>query len=139
MKRVYADIVGDLFHMGHINMFKQARQFGDYLIIGIHSDKTVESYKEKTIFSELDRYEIIKNCKLVDEIIEDAPLIISKEYLLKHKIDLVVHGDDKNPKMKVGYNLQHKAPLEMGIMKYVKYTEGISTTEIRKKIKNEQY
>ena len=106
-KRVYADVAGDLFHIGHINMFKQARRLGDYLIIGIHSDKTIESYKEKPVFSERERYEIIKNCKLVDEIIEDAPLIITKEYLLKHKVDLVAHGDDKNTKMKIGYDLQH--------------------------------
>ena len=45
MKRVYVDMVGDLFHIGHINMFKQARELGDYLIVGVHSDKAVESYK----------------------------------------------------------------------------------------------
>ena len=46
-KKGYIDMVGDLFHVGHLNMFKQARTYGDYLIVGIHSDKTVESYKRK--------------------------------------------------------------------------------------------
>ena len=117
MKRVYSDIVGDLFHIGHINMFKQAREYGDYLIVGVHSDKTVESYKRKPIISENDRYEIIKNCKLVDE-------VITQDYIKENKIDVVIHGDDNS------FSENYKVPIEMGIMKYVKYTEGISTTKI---------
>jgi cytidyltransferase-like protein len=42
MTRVYVDMVADLFHYGHVNFLKQARQFGDYLLVGIHSDKVVE-------------------------------------------------------------------------------------------------
>ncbi len=130
MKRIYADMVGDLFHIGHINMFKQARKFGDYLIVGIHSDETVKLYKEAPFFLEEERYEIIKNCKLVDEIIEDAPLIITKEYLLKHDISLVVHGDDARSV----YDSFYKIPIDMGIMRYIKYTEGTSTTKIKNEI-----
>jgi len=128
MKRVYADMVGDLFHIGHINMFKQARELGDHLIIGIHSDKTVESYKKTPTISEKDRYEIIRNCRLVDEVIEDAPLVITEEYLLKHDISLVVHGDDER------YDSFYKVPIDMGIMRYVEYTKGTSTTEILNEI-----
>ena len=132
MKRVYADMVGDLFHIGHINMLKQARQFGDYLIVGVHSDKTVESYKRTPIINENDRYELLRNCRLVDEIIENAPIIITKDYIKEHNIDLIVHGDDTSE----AFNEQHKIPLEMGIMKYVKYTRGVSTSEIITRIKN---
>lgn len=131
MVRVYVDIVGDLFHIGHINLFKQAREFGDYLIVGVHSDYSVESYKRKPIFTEEDRYELIKNCSLVDEVIENAPLVLTKEYIDKNKIDVVVHGNDKSSH----FGGQHKVPLDMGIMKYVSYTEGISTSEIIERIK----
>ena len=134
MIRVYLDVVGDLFHIGHINIFKQARELGDYLIVGIHSDSSVESYKRKPIISEYDRYEMIRNCRLVDEVIEDAPLVLTKEYIKNNKIDFVVHGDDKNPH----FEYQHKAALEMGIMKYLKYTDGISTSEIISKIKEKK-
>ena len=134
MIRVYADIVGDLFHVGHLNLFKQAREFGDYLVVGVHSDATVESYKRKPIIEEVDRYEIIKNCRLVDEIIEDAPRVITQEFIDKYNIDVVVHGDDPSPE----FEEQHKVPLGLGIMKYVKYTKGISSTEIRTRLnKNE--
>ena len=43
--RVYADIVGDLFHAGHIEFLKKARGFGDYLIVGVIADENVEEYK----------------------------------------------------------------------------------------------
>jgi len=132
MIRVYADIVGDLFHIGHINIFKLARELGDYLIVGVHSDSSVESYKRKPIFSEQDRYEIIRNCELVDEVVEDAPLILTEKYINDNKIDIVVHGDDKS----IHFETQHKIPLDMGIMKYLKYTDGISTSEIITKIRN---
>jgi len=111
-------------------MLKQAREYGDYLIVGIHSDKTVESYKRKPILSENERYEMVKNCKLVDEVITNAPLVITQDYIKENKIDVVIHGDDTN----ILFSEQHKIPLEMGIMKYVKYTEGISTSEIIKRI-----
>ena len=131
MIRVYADIVGDLFHVGHINLLKQARECGDYLIVGVHSDKSVESYKRKPVFSEKDRYEIVRNCSLVDEVIEDAPLVLTKKYIDENNICIVVHGDDKSPH----FEEQHKVPLEMGIMKYLKYTDGISTTDLIERIK----
>ena len=77
-----------------------------------------------------DRYELIRNCRLVDEVIEDAPLEITKEYIEKHKIDLVVHGNDKNKQ----FSIQHKIPLELGIMRYVEYTSGISTSDIIREV-----
>lgn len=133
MIRVYADVVGDLFHIGHLNLFRQAKEFGDYLIVGVHSDKSVKSYKRTPVFNERDRYDLIQNCRLVDEVVKDAPLILSKDFIEKNSIDVVVHGDDKS----VHFEEQHKVPLEMGLMKYLKYTEGISTTQIIEKIKNE--
>lgn len=133
MIRVYCDIVGDLFHIGHLNLFKQSRGFGDYLLVGVHSDKVVESYKRKPIIFERDRYEMIRNCLLVDDIIEDAPLIIDEDFIHKHKIDIVVHGDDKSSH----FDVQHKVPIELGIMKYAKYTQRTSTSKIIERILTE--
>ena len=125
MKRIYTAVVCDIFHVGHLNLFRQARELGDYLIVGVHSDSAVESYKRKPIFREKDRYEIIRNCRLVDEVIEAAPLVLTEEMVDKYQIDIVVHGDDF-----VGNDKYHQVAIDKGIMKYVKYTKGISTTEI---------
>lgn len=132
MVRVYIDMVADLFHVGHLNLICQARERGDYLIVGVHSDEDVASYKRVPIICEKDRYKIIKSCKYVDEIIEASPLIISEEFLKKHRIDVIIHGNDVSDEIKK----QHKIPLEKNMIKYVPYTEGISTTEIIKKIQN---
>ena len=44
-------MVADLFHYGHVNFLKQCSELGDCLIVGIHSDKDVESYKRKPILT----------------------------------------------------------------------------------------
>jgi cytidyltransferase-like protein len=42
---VYTDMCADLFHAGHVNFLRQARALGDRLVVGIHSDETIASYK----------------------------------------------------------------------------------------------
>ncbi|MCH9613425.1 MAG: Bifunctional protein HldE [Chlamydiia bacterium] len=129
--RVYADITGDLLHAGHIEFFKKAKAFGDYLIIGVLSDETVASYKRKPIMSMDERAALIASCKLVDEVIKDPPLCASKEWLKEHEIDLVVHGDDFNPDLLVE---QYGPAIEMGIFRSVPYTKGISTSELLERV-----
>ena len=132
MIRVYVDIVGDLFHIGHLNLLKAAKSLGDYLIVGVHSDADTASYKRTPIISEQQRYEIIRSCRYVDKVIESAPLTITEEFIDIHKIDIIVHGDD----IREAYEEQHKVAIKLGKMKYIPYTGGISTSEIIKKIKN---
>jgi len=129
--RVYVDMVADLFHVGHLNLIKTASSFGDYLIVGVHSDKDVESYKRTPIINENHRYEIVESCKYVDKVVKNAPLFITEEFLKRHDIDLVVHGDDISDELK----RQHKVPIQKNMVKYIPYTKSISTTEIISKIK----
>ena len=135
MKKIYVDIVGDLFHLGHVNLFKKAKALGDYLIVGVHADKDVEFYKRKPVLSLKERSEVIKSCRYVDEVVESAPLVITKNFINKYDISYVVHGDDVSDEVK----RQHKIPYDLGMVKYVPYTEGISTTDIIQRIKNGNY
>jgi len=129
--RVYTDMAADMFHVGHLNLIKRAREQGDYLIVGVHSDQDIASYKRRPVIEEQDRYEIIRSCRYVDEVIEDAPLIMTKDFIESNNINLVVRGDDITPEL-----LKQQAdPISMGIMKYVPRTEGVSTTSIIEKIK----
>lgn len=131
--RVYADVVGDLLHRGHIEFFKKARNLGDYLIVGVISDKDVESYKRLPVLRLSERVALIEACKYVDEVIVAPPLSITEEFLKNYQIDLVVHGDDFDPKL---INEQYGIPVKLGIMRFVPYTEGISTTEIIERIEH---
>ena len=45
MTNIYTDMCADLFHWGHVNMLKRAKGLGDKLIVGIHSDEAIKSYK----------------------------------------------------------------------------------------------
>lgn len=130
--RIYADIVGDLLHAGHIEFFKNARTFGDYLIIGVLSDEDVASYKRVPILTLEERVTVIKACRYVDEVIVAPPLRTTEEWLKEHDIDLVVHGDDFNPELLMD---QYGVPITMGIFRSVPYTKGISTTDIINRIK----
>lgn len=131
--RIYVDMVGDLFHFGHVNLLKQARELGDYLIVGVHSDKVVEGYKRLPIMTMEERIATIFSCRYVDEVIPNAPLSIDLKWINKHDIDMVVHGNDVSEDLKQNW---YKVPIEMGILHLIPYTSGISTTDIIKRCKN---
>jgi len=135
---VYMDGVFDLFHRGHLEAIKKVRQIAGVdgkVIIGVISDKDAESYKRKTIINEIDRVEIIKNIKDVDMVVFPGPLKITKEFLEKHNIDMVVHSfanENDYQKQKVFFN----NIIQMGKFKYIEYYKGTSTSDIIKNIKN---
>lgn len=126
MKRVYTDMAADMFHVGHLNLIKRAKSLGDYLIVGIHSDDDIGQYKRRPIISQENRYEMVRSCRYVDEVVEAAPLVMTKDFLLDNKIDLVVRGDDVTSE----HLRQQAAPIEMDIIRYLPRTKGVSTTLI---------
>ena len=125
--RVYVDMVADLFHYGHVNFLRQARTHGDYLLVGVHADETVMSYKSRPILTMEERVASVEGCRYVDEVVSNAPLTIDGAWIEQQNIDLIVHGDDFSSEME---ELCYKIPIEMGIYRSVGYTPGISTTEI---------
>ncbi len=134
MKRVYVDLVADLFHRGHVEFLKKAKATAEntHLIVGIHSDEDCSSYKRKPLFPMEDRVEIVRACKYADEVIPNAPLEITHDFLKFHNIDIVIHGDDMT---EFHQNVNYRVPIELGIMRTIPYYKGISTTEIIKEIK----
>jgi cytidyltransferase-like protein len=129
---IYADMVCDLFHSGHIKLIKEAKLLGNILYIGLHSDDAVESYKRKPIICLKDRVVMLESCKYVDKVIPNAPLIITENFLNEHKIDLVVHAHDEKD---TSYNSFYKIPIELNKFHRLEYNKGISTTDIIKKCK----
>lgn len=127
MTRVYADMVADLFHYGHAEFLRRAREFGDVLVVGIHSDASVETYKRRPIMTTIERVRVVEACRYVDDVIPDAPLAITREWIERHRIDLVVHGDDLDREQEAA---MYAVPTAMGILRTVPYTAGISTSEL---------
>jgi cytidyltransferase-like protein len=97
--------VYDLFHIGHINLFKRIKENCDKLIVGVHNDEQVMTYKKKPIISYDDRLEIIKSCKYVDVIYENADLVTTDEILYKLNADCVFAGREKEEYIKKYYQV----------------------------------
>lgn len=131
--RIYVDIVGDLFHAGHVAFLKKAKSFGDYLIVGVLADDTVEEYKREPIITLEDRVKVVEACRYVDQVVVAPPLRLTEEMIRDLEIDYVVHGDDFNPAL---LEDQYGVSLKLGIFKTVPYTPGISTTQIIERIVN---
>jgi choline-phosphate cytidylyltransferase len=126
-KRIYADGIFDLFHYGHAQVLEQAKNIlGDpdntYILVGCCNDDITREKKCQTVLTETERYESLRHCKWVDEVIENAPWEITEEFLNKHDIDYVAHDNDGE----YSYNIVKK----MGKFKATKRNQYISTSDI---------
>ncbi|OUM56029.1 hypothetical protein BVG19_g5682 [[Candida] boidinii] len=132
--RIYADGVFDLFHLGHMRQLEQCKKsFPNVtLVCGIPND--IETHKRKglTVLTDQQRYETLRHCKWVDEVIEDAPWILSMDFLEKHKIDYCAHDD--LPYVADGIDDIYKPMKQAGKFLVTQRTEGISTSDIITKI-----
>jgi cytidyltransferase-like protein len=130
---VYVDMVADLFHYGHVAFLSRAKKAGDYLIVGVHSDEDVIKYKRKPILTMLERSKVVSACKYVDEVITNAPLKVTEDFLKKYNIDIVIHGDDINEQTKQDF---YGDVEKLGKLKLISYTTGISTTDILRRVES---
>lgn len=128
MKRVWIDGCFDLFHYGHANALRQAKQLGDFVICGINSFEDISKNKGLPVFTDEERYEVVNSCRWVDFTLPNVPYAPSLELIKQYGCDLAVHGDDLA--LDINGEDVYKDPKEVGIFKEVSRTTGISTTEI---------
>ncbi|XP_065625340.1 choline-phosphate cytidylyltransferase 2 [Quercus suber] len=130
--RVYADGIYDLFHFGHAGSLEQAKKSfpNTYLLVGCCSDEITHKFKGKTVMTEEERYESLRHCKWVDEVIPDAPWVITQEFLDKHNIDFVAHDSLPYADASGAGNDVYEFVKSAGRFKETKRTDGISTSDI---------
>ncbi|KAL5017982.1 hypothetical protein ScPMuIL_003704 [Solemya velum] len=126
--RVWVDGCFDMVHFGHANAVRQAKQMGDYLLVGVHSDAEVAKHKGPPVYNEEERYKMVRAIKWVDEVVEDAPYVTTLETLDKYDADFCVHGDDITTTAD-GQDTYHLVKAAERY-KECKRTEGVSTTDL---------
>ena len=129
-------MVGDLCHSNHIKHLKKCKCFKKncLLYVGLHSDDVSTKWKRKPILNLDERSVIFNELKVVDRVIPNAPLIITKNFIEKYNIDMVIHA---HPEDQCDiYNFQYKYAIDMKKFTRFDYNKGISTTEIINRIKN---
>ncbi|KAL2614770.1 hypothetical protein AAZV13_08G025800 [Glycine max] len=91
---VYIDGAFDLFHAGHVEILKRARELGDFLLVGIHSDETVSEHRGNhyPIMHLHERSLSVLACRYVDEVIIGSPWEITNDMITTFNISVVVHG-----------------------------------------------
>ena len=126
----------DLLHSGHLNILKQAKKAGRYLIVGVSTNALIKKYKGiDPVMSYTQRKEIIESIRFVDEVVKQDNLLSIKQFK-DLNIDLFILGDDwKNKKNIPGLTWLKKN----NKIKFVPYTKALSSTSIKKKILKNAY
>jgi D-beta-D-heptose 7-phosphate kinase/D-beta-D-heptose 1-phosphate adenosyltransferase len=121
----------DIIHAGHVRYLTEAKKLGDILVIGLNSDNSVSTIKPgRPIIPEQQRAEVLSALSMVDYITlfnEDTPYELIKEI----KPDILVKGADWDTKNIVGSDIVKE-------VRTIPFVEGISTTEIIKKIQSKK-
>ncbi|KAI5185970.1 choline-phosphate cytidylyltransferase [Nematocida homosporus] len=128
--RVYSDGVFDMFHYGHMRMLEQIRKRFPMaeIVVGVCSDRDTREKKGHTVLEMWERAESLRHCRWVDEVIEDAPWVITKAFITEHRIDYVAHDGDVYPGE--GIEDVYQEVKEMGIFVATERTQGISTSQL---------
>lgn len=134
----YTDMCADLCHYGHFNYLDLVYEKcislanGDdiWLIVGIHDDDTIVSYKRTPIMTMEERCRMIKYHTRVKQIIPNAPLKVTTEYLQNFNVNALFTGTRPVEELEMMYNI----PIYMIHM--IPYTDGISTTDLINRVLN---
>ena len=123
----------DIIHYGHIELFKRAKNLGSKLIVGLNSDSSIKQLKgdSRPINNTLSRYTVLDAIQYIDAVIvfyEQTPIKLIESI----KPDVLVKGSDWNGNI-VGSEFVESYG---GRVETIKLIDGISTTEIIKRIRN---
>ena len=128
---VYCSGVFDLCHASHLSLFENAVSYGTNLIVGVHNDSDVESYKRRPTMTQTERVSVVAKSKYVNQVIPNAPLYLTREFINDHDIHIVVCSSEYADED----DLYYAVPRQMGILRVLPRSDGISTTDLLNRIK----
>lgn len=132
MKKVFTVGVYDLLHIGHVNLFRNAKKYGDYLIVAVQNSNVVLKYKpnSKLVYSTEERMYMVKSVRFVDQVVE----YYSVDDIVKViDFDIFAVGLDQNHE---GFQKAIQWCKERGKEVVVlPRTDGISSSRLKEQIK----
>ncbi|KAL4476418.1 hypothetical protein ABPG74_010151 [Tetrahymena malaccensis] len=138
-KIVYIDGSFDMLHIGHIETLKKAKELGDYLIVGLHDDETVQEKKGSNypVLTLQERVLNVLAMKYVDEVIIGAPWQPTEQLIKQFNINIVVEGTMtklKENKPEVIEQDPYSVPKKLGIFQQIESSNDMTTDKIVERI-----
>lgn len=132
----YTTGVYDMFHIGHLNILKRAKKQCEFLLVGVTTDELCFSRKNKyPIINENERMEIVESIRYVDKVIPQNNMD-KFEVVKQYNVDVVFVGSDW--KGTPSWTEYEKEFAKLGCkVVYLEHTDGISSTILRERMKNE--
>ena len=128
MKKIITYGTFDLFHRGHLELLRRAKELGDYLVVGVSTDEFNKRKGKECIYPFKDRFKIVESIKYVDKVIKEDSWKQKQKDIFSNNINIFVMGDDWDGKFDMLNNYCE--------VRYLKRTTVISTTSLKKYIKN---
>ncbi|ATF30890.1 glycerol-3-phosphate cytidylyltransferase [Staphylococcus simulans] len=126
MKRVITYGTYDLLHYGHIELLRRAREMGDYLIVALSTDEFNRIKNKKSYYNYEQRKMMLESIRYVDLVIPEDDWGQKERDVERYDVDTFVMGHDWEGEFDI---LKDKCEVI-----YLKHTEGISTTQIKKEL-----
>ncbi|KKL01547.1 glycerol-3-phosphate cytidylyltransferase [Rheinheimera mesophila] len=126
MKTVLTYGTFDLFHIGHLNLLKRARELGDKLIVAVSTDEFNATKGKTTLMPFEHRVELVRSVRFVDEVIAESNWEQKISDVQQHKVDVFVMGSDWQGKFDF---LKPYCDVV-----YLPRTDNVSSTELKKAI-----
>lgn len=126
----YTTGVFDMFHIGHLNILRRAKELCEHLIVGVSTDEVVNEYKHHLPVIPFEhRKAIVEACRYVDEVVPQVSMDKFAAWT-ELKFDVMFHGSEwKGTEL---YNDYERKFGEVGVeVIYLPHTEGISSTMLR--------
>ena len=133
----YTTGVFDLFHIGHLNILKRAKEQCDYLVVGVSTDELVQQYKHKTpLIPFEERKQIVEAIRYVDQVVPQTSMDKRDAWEILH-YDVIFHGDDW--KGSSFYDDVEQKLREVGVdLVFLPHTDGTSSTLIGERLKDDK-
>ena len=136
MGLVYVGASFDLFHAGHVNFLRQAAEYGD-VVVALNTDEFIASYKGKPpVMSYDERAYVLEACRYVTEVMPNTGGADSKETIELIQPDVIAVGSDwarRDYHAQMSFTQDWLDERNIHLL-YIPYTQGISTTELKRRI-----